>query len=485
VAESIVLTAAGAVLGLGLAYAAIELLLALAPATIPRVATVGIDARVLVVTFATSVVVAFVFGMVPTLQAWRRDLQSSIRDNSGRSATAGRRHRRVRSALVVVELTLAVMLMTGAGLLIQSLWRLQRVDPGFAAPGVLKAEYQLPGSRYPQSFANFPNWTEVHRFGEETRRRIAALPGVTSVALAANHPLDAGNTSSINVVGRESEGVDWPEPVIRRVDQTYFETMRVPLVAGRGFLAADDRATAPVIIINEAARRRFFATQEPLGQRIFLWGAQRLVVGVVGDERMYGLSQATPPAVYLPLSQAPGGGGSILVRTERDPAQLASAVRAAVREIDPALPLFGVESLTHTVAETLGQRRFTMLVLVVFAALALLLAAIGVHGVLSYTVAQRTHEIGIRMALGADRPAVRNLVMTDAARLAGGGVALGLAGGLLTTRVLTTLLYGVEATDPLTFAAVALALGGVALLASWLPARRAAGVDPMVALRAD
>jgi putative ABC transport system permease protein len=205
----------------------------------------------------------------------------------------------------------------------------------------------------------------------------------------------------------------------------------------------------------------------------------------VGDERMYGLSQATPPAVYLPLSQAPGGGGSILVRTERDPAQLASAVRAAVREIDPALPLFGVESLTHTVAETLGQRRFTMLVLVVFAALALLLAAIGVHGVLSYTVAQRTHEIGIRMALGADRPAVRNLVMTDAARLAGGGVALGLAGGLLTTRVLTTLLYGVEATDPLTFAAVALALGGVALLASWLPARRAAGVDPMVALRAD
>ena len=475
-AESAVLTAAGAAVGFLLAFVGLRLLLSLAPATIPRVTAVGIDARVLAASFVLIVLVAFVFGMVPTLQAWRRDLQTSMRE---RAASGGR----VRSGLVVAELTLAVMLMTGAGLLIQSLWRLQKVDPGFSAAGVLKAEFQLPSSRYPASFANFPRWPEITRFTTEVRRQIGALPGVSSVSIAANHPLDAGFTNSIRVIGREAEAADWPEPAVRRVDDGYFATMQVQVMSGRVLLASDDATAPPVVVINEAARRRFFPTQEPLGQLVSLWGQQRAIVGIVGDEHMYGLAETTPPALYLPLTQAPTTGGSLLVRTRQNPADLAVQVRATVRQIDPALPLFGVEPLTTTISASLAQRRFTMIVLGGFALVALLLAAIGVHGVLSYAVAQRTREIGIRMALGADRPTVRSLIMRQGGKLAAFGVALGLVGGLATTRVLTSLLYGVSPDDPFTLAGVTLLLGAVALLASWTPARRATGVDPMVALR--
>jgi predicted permease len=261
--------------------------------------------------------------------------------------------------------------------------------------------------------------------------------------------------------------------------------MSVALVAGRALQSPDDPSGNPVLVINEAARRRFFATQEPLGQQISLWGRQRTVVGVVGDEHIYGLSESTPPAVYLPLAQAPTTGGTVLVRTQRDPASLAASVRSIVRSIDPALPLFGVEPLTTTVSASLAQRRFTMIVLGGFALLALLLAAIGVHGVLSYAVARRTREIGIRMALGADRHTVRALIMRQGGLLAAAGVALGLAGGLVTTRILSSLLFGIGPDDPITFLGVAVVLGIVALIASWTPATRATGVDPMVALRSE
>jgi predicted permease len=484
-AESVVLTAAGAAAGLALAFAGLRLLIALAPTSIPRVGEIGLDARVLAVTLAVSVAVGVAFGAVPLLQAWTRDIQGALRSETGRGATAGREQRRLRAGLVVAELTLAVMLMIGAGLLIQSLWRLQRVDPGFAAGGVLKAEFQLPGTRYPASFDSFPRWPVVRRFVDEARRRAAALPGVAAVAIASNHPLDAGYTSSISVVGREAEADAWPEPAIRRVDHGYFAALRVPLLAGRTFQATDETDAAPVMLINEAARRRFFATQDPLGQLVVLWGRQRAVIGVVGDERIYGLAQNTPPSVYLPLTQAPATGGTILIRARGDAAALIPDVRAVVRALDPALPLFGVEPLIQTISNSLGQRRFTMVVLGVFALLALTLAAIGVHGVLSYNVVQRTHEIGVRLALGADSRSVRGLIMSQAARLAAAGVALGMLGGLATTQLLTALLYGVRPVDLLTFAGVALVLAAVALLASWLPARRATGVDPMVALRSE
>ncbi len=484
--EGAVLTLAGALLGVVLAVAGLQLLLAMAPADVPRVAAVNIDARVLAATLLLSGLVGLAFGMLPTLQARRLNLQASLQGES-RGASAGGERTRFRSALVVTELAFAVMLMIGAGLLIKSLWRLEQVDPGFRPQGLLKAEYQLPASRYPRDFSQWPNWPEMQRFNEELRHRVGALPGVDGVAIAGSHPLDAGFTSSIRVVGREAEAADWPEPSIRLVAPGYFETVGVPLVAGRRFGESDDAAAQPVIIVNQAAKRRFFGTQEPLGERINLWGANRTLVGVVGDERIHGLDQATPPAVYLPLPQVPSAGGShsLLVRVSGDPAALAPSLRALVRELDPALPLFGVEPLEQTLANSVGQRRFTMIVLGIFAAVAFFLAAIGVHGVLSYVVAQRTREIGIRMALGADRGSVGGLVVRQGAVLAATGLALGLVGALAVSRVLSSLLYGVGTRDPLTFAGAALVLGAVALIATYLAARRATRVDPMVALRAE
>jgi predicted permease len=352
---------------------------------------------------------------------------------------------------------------------------------------VLKAEYQLPASRYPRDFSQWPNWPAPRRFNDDLRNRVRALPGVQGVTMAGSHPLDAGYTSSIRVVGREAEAADWPEPSIRIVAPGYFETLGVPLVEGRRFGESDVVTATPVIVINQAARRRYFETQEPLGQQINLWGANRSVVGVVENERIHGVATEPPPAVYLPLGQVPSASGShsLLVRATGDPVALAPVVRRVVRELDPALPLFGVEPLERTLANSVGQRRFTMMVLGLFAAVALLLAAVGVHGVLSYTVAQRTREIGIRMALGADLTQVRRLVMRQGAVVVAGGLALGLLGALVARGVLATLLYGVGTSDPATFAGVALVLGLVATLATYLPARRATRVDPMTALRTE
>lgn len=444
----------------------------------------GLNINVLLVTLAVSVAVGLIFGFLPTFQARRMDLQVALKDE-GRGASAGREHRGFRSILVVTELALAVMLMVGAGLLIKSLWRLEQVDPGFRATGVIKAEYQLPASRYPKSFAVWPKWPETFRFNDEIQRRVALLPGVTATAVASNHPLDAGFTSSIVVAGREAEAADWPEPSIRLVAPRYFETLRVPIVEGRPIRESDDATALPVVVINEAARRVFFAKQDPLGQQIGLWGAARTVVGVVGNERFHGLDAETPPGVYLPANQVPSASGNytLLVRSSTNAADLTASLRRIVREIDPALAVFGIEPLDQTIANSVGQRRFTMLVLGVFAAMALFLAIIGVHGVLSYSVAQRTREIGIRMALGADRRAVRGLILSQGARLVAGGLVFGLVGASVLTRLLSSLLYSVGPGDPLTFLGVAVTLGAVGIVASYLPARRAMRVAPAVALR--
>ena len=485
--EGVLLAVAAALLGTVVATLGVRALVALAPADIPRIAEAAVDIRVLTVTFLVSLAAGLGFGMVPTLQALRVDLQGALKDDGGHGASAGRNRTRLRSTLVVVEFALAVTLVIGAGLLIKSFWRLQQVDAGFRTEGILKAEYQLPASRYPVDFRRWPDFREMHAFTQGLLETVAALPGVASAAIAGQHPLDPGFTNSFSVVGREAEARDWPEISVRRVTPGYFATMGVPLVRGRLLRDADTTASAAVVLINEAAARRFFDGHEPLGKQIDFWGSARTVVGVVGDERFHGIDAAPPPAVYAPLAQTPSanGSGALLVRTDRDPAALVAGIRGAFRQQDPALAVFGLEPFAETVSRSVGERRFTMVVLGLLASVALALAVIGIHGVLSYAVAQRTREIGIRLALGANPGRVRRLVVLEGLTLAGAGALLGLVAAWALTRGLSSLLYGVAPTDPMTFVAVPTALMVVAFAASYLPARRATRVDPVAALRGD
>jgi len=483
--ESLVLTLLGAALGVLVAYAGLDLLLALAPGDIPRLSAVGIDLRVLALTLGVSTLVGIAFGMIPTLQARRFDLQAALK-GTGVAALATRDRGRVRSALVVGELALAVVLTVGAGLLVKSFWELHRVDPGFRADGVLKAEFQLPEGRYPQDFAQWPNWPAQQRFVGEVLREAEALPGVEAAAVAASHPLAAGFTNGFQVVGREAEAENWPEISFRQVTPGYFRTMDVPLREGRAFRAGDDASAPRVMVINETSRRRFFPRGDALGQRIRLFGREWTVVGVVGDEHIRGLAEAAPPAAYVALAQAPlSGAGSVLVRAQGDPAALARPLAGAVRRVDPGLAVFALEPLETTLSQSLGQRRFTMLLLTTFAGLAVVLAVVGVYGVLSYLVARRIPELGIRLALGASRREIVGLVVRQASRLALAGLGLGLVGALAATRLLRGLVWGVSTVDPLTYGAVALVLAAAAVLASWVPAWRAARVDPLTALRSE
>jgi len=483
VAEGLVLSAAGAGLGLLVARWVLDLLLTLAPASIPRVANATIDLRVLAATLAVTLLVALGIGLVPALQARRVNVQNTLKTETGRAVFSLAR-RRVQSALVVVQVTLAMMLTIGAGLLINSFWHLYSVDPGFRAEGVVKFEYQLPSTRYPQRFQDYPAWPEVRRFHDELLRRTGALPQVDAVALAGDHPLAAGFTNSFVVVGREAEARNWPEISVRRVSAGYPQVVGLALVGGRHLRDSDNVQAPPVAVINETARRMFFTNRDPIGQQVEFWGTPRTIVGIVANEKIHGLADATPPALYVPLDQGPIG-GTLLVHVTGDMRTATSAIRSIFREIDPALAVFGVEPLRQTVAESLAERRFTMLLLGSLAALALLLAALGVYGVLSYGVAQRTGDIGIRMALGAEPGSVLRLIIVEGLVLIGAGLGAGTLGAALLTRLLRTLLYGVTPTDPLTFAAAVVVLTLTAVAASYLPARRASKLDPIAALRAE
>jgi len=484
-AETLSLTLVAAALGVGLAYGVLAWLVASAPAEVPRLTTAAIDVRVLSVTVAIAVGAGLVFGLVPTLQAGRAALRIGLA--AGVARTAARARRRSRAALVVAELALAVMLVAGAGLLVRSFWLLQQINPGFEPSGVVKAEYQLPSSRYPVDFSVWPDFKEQHAFTRTLVERARRLPGVRSAAVAGNHPLDPGFTNSFLVVGREAEASTWPEISVRRVTSGYFETVGLRLVRGR---VIDDRDTtdgAPVAVINEAAAERFFGDGEPLGHEIRFWGTSRRIVGIVANERFQGLTTPAPIAVYTPLAQTPGtnGAGVLLVKADGDLEPLGAALPRLIREIDPMLAAFGVEPLGDTKAQATADRRFTMTLVGLFAAMALALAGLGVHGVLSYGVAQRRREIGIRMALGAQPDRVRWQVVGEGLALSGAGLAIGVAGTLALSGWLRSLLYGVTPIDPLTLSAVGGLLVVVAAVASYVPARAATRVDPVVALRVE
>jgi predicted permease len=484
VVENIALTLTSAVLGLLLASGVLRVLLLTAPPDVPRLSTVDIDLRVLSIALLISIVVGLTFGLVPVVFACRTDVQSALKADDARGTTSGRDRGFTRSALVVSEIALAVVLIVGAGLLIKSFWRLTHVNPGFETDAVIKAELQLPAARYPMNFSTYPNLPEVQAFTATLLARTSGLPGIESMALAANHPLDAGFTNSWAVIGREAEATDWPEVSIRRVSPGYFSTLRVPLLRGRLLDESDDLSAPAVVLVNQEVVRRFFPKQDPLGQRILFRGP-RTIVGIVGDEKIHGLRAPAPIALYLPLVQAPSTTQVLIARTSGDQDAVVRSLRTTVRSIDPGLALFGVEPLGQTVSQSVEEQRFTVFLLGVFAALALTLAAIGIHGVLSYSVAQRRREIGIRMALGAAPERVTRLVFDQGIRLTGIGLVVGLALGWIFARSLTELLFEISATDIATFVTVVVVLSGVALLAVWLPARRAARVDPLVALRSE
>ena len=391
-----------------------------------------------------------------------------------------------RGALVVAEVALALMLAVGAGAMIRSLMRLEAVDPGFQADGVIKAEFQLPAGRYPRDFRKWPDFAEMHRFNASLLEQLASVPGIDAASLAGNHPLDAGFTNSFTIVGREAEGRNWPEISVRRVTPGYFRVVQVPIVRGRAFRDGDTTAAPAVALVNEAAARRFFGEADPIGQQIQFWGTARTIVGLVGNERFHGITEAPPPAVYSPLSQTPSadGGEALLIRTG-EPNAMTGAVRHAIAQVDPGLAVFGVEPLRTTLEESFGRRRFVMLLLTCFAVIALALSAIGMHAVLSADVAARTREIGIRMALGARPLEVLRLVLSRSARLTAIGLIVGLAGALGLMRLLASLLFDVHTSDAASVGAALIVLTAVTLAASLIPAARALGTEPATTLRQE
>jgi predicted permease len=483
-AESVLLAVIGAVFGVGLAWVGLRGLLAFAPPDIPRLNEAGIDGRVLITSLGLTLLVGLAFGMVPILQALRVDVMGILRGEAG-ALSQGRDRKRVREGLVIAELAMSVALAICAGLVVRSFASVMNVDSGFRAEGVLKAQYQLPESRYPRDFSKFPNFTEILQFNERLLGRVRAIPGVQSAAIAAAHPLDAGFTNSWRVIGREAEGDNWPEIAVRVTTPGYFETMGLTVVRGRLTEDADDTQAAPVAVINETTARKYFATQDPIGQQLAFWGLPRRIVGVVKDERIHGLTEETPAATYIPFAQAPSTIGVLLVRTSGDPMQAAPSVRQAIQATDAQLAVYGVEPFTATVMASEGQRRFAVLVLGVFAVVTIALALIGIHGVVSYVAAQRTREIGIRLALGATRGSVITMVIRGGLGLALTGIVVGLLGAMAGSRLLSGLLFGVSSFDPLTFVLVPLVVVLATLAATWLPAQRAARAAPLSAIRSE
>jgi len=483
--ESLLLTIGAAAVGLLFSAIGLRLLLAMAPPDLPRASGIGINATVLGFTLAVAIVVSFGFGLLPTFSALKVDPQLALRD-AGHAAPTRRNQRRLRDGLVVAELAVAVVLVVGASLLVRTFWTLRQVDPGFTAENVLRASLQLPPSRYPQSYDDYPHWTRVSSYYDQVSQRVGAIAGVRSVAFASAGPLEPGFTNSFIIEGREAEAARGQAEISTRlVSPGYFATVGLPLVRGRLLGDRDDSTAPAVAVINAAAARRYFADQDPVGHRLKFWGQWREIVGIVGDERFHGLTEAAPAAVYTPLRQTPTAAVTFLARTAGDPARLVGAVRREIWSVDGDIALFDIATMRATLGSSIARQRFTMFLLGAFAGIAIVLALLGVHGVVSYTAAQRTGEMGIRVALGATHGEIVRLVFGRGAALVLAGLALGVVASLAGSRLLAHLLFGVEGTDPATYAVMGLAIALVAFGASYLPARRAAAIDPTVALRAE
>jgi len=482
--ESLVLSLAGAMLAIPLAFWAIRLFVRLSPDNVPRMGSAGLDLQVIIFTAGIAVATSFIFGLVPALRSANPNLLQFMKDG-GRGASSGRSHQRLRGALVVAETAIGLMLLVSAGLLLRSFHRLMLVDPGFNPHNVLTFNFDLPEAKY--------NPDQQRNFYDELLRRLQALPGVQSVAGVTPLPLSDNNlVITFQIEGRPAPKGEDPYADMRIASPEYFHTVGIPLLRGRDFSEHDTRTSTRVAIVNDAFVKRFFPNEDPLGRHITPgWGENGKeypyeIVGVVGNVKHRSLSTGFTPEYYLSYRQTPGAGLTMCVRTSGDPGSLNSAVRNTVASMDSDVPLYDVKTLDTYVGASVAQPRLQAMLLEVFAALALVLTTIGIYGVVAYSVAQRTHEIGIRMTLGATRTDVLGMVLKSGLQLTALGMLVGLAGAVAVTRWLASLngmLFQTSPMDGLTFGIVIGVLTLVSLLAGYVPARRATKVDPMMALR--
>lgn len=483
VAEGFVLVLIASMLGIGLAYAGLKILLLFAPDSVPRTEEIGVGLPVLVFTIAVAIVAVFLFGFAPLAQVSERNLANWIRGAGQRAIRGG--GQALRKGLVVAEIALAVILVIGSGLMIRAFWKLQQVNTGFEPSGVVSFSLNLPAAKYKSP--------ERLQFVTALQQRLSSIPGVTSASIAGGLP----PLRRINANDTEIEGYQpTPDSPAQNVDywnvvgNEYFRTMKIRLLEGRSFEAQDDNPNAmPVVMVNQALAKRFW-TGSPIGRRVNPGFANPKVwftiVGVVEDTKNAGMDKPAGPELYFQVRQVNqfiGSNVSFVVRTANDAAGLESSIRSVVRELDAGLPVYNLWSMDEAVSKSMVQPRFLALLLATFSGIALFLAAIGIYGVMAYSVAQRTQEIGVRMALGARPLHVLRLIFGQSLVMLLLGVVIGVAGAFALTRLMRTLLFEVTATDPLTYISVIGLLVVVALLASYLPARRAAKVDPLIALR--
>ncbi|HEX7052180.1 MAG TPA: ABC transporter permease [Longimicrobiales bacterium] len=482
--ESVILALIGGAVGVAVAFWGVRVLVAAAPAEIPRLEEVALSPTALAFAAAVSLASAVLFGLAPALRASRGSPGAALGETSLR-ATAGAGTRRRRGALAAAELALSLVLLVAAGLVLRSFAQLRATDPGFETEGLLTFSLSLQGDRYD------PDGVTASTFAE-LRRRMEAIPGIEKTAIVSSLPMGGGGF----YLGRSFLAEGRPEPpqgeevsgMWNVVSPDYFGTMRIPLLRGRDFSSADGAESTPVMIVNREFARRMFPDGDALGKRVRSWRDENLyreIVGIVGDVRFFGAGDEIRPLVYVPHPQNEWGSMVVVVRTAGDPMTVVGALRDAVRGLDPDLAVDDVQTMDQVFAASVAPRRFGSLLLGTFAGIAVVLAAIGIYGILSFGVTQRTREIGIRMALGARREDVLRMVVREAAVIALVGTVAGLAGALVVSRLLKSLLYQVSATDPVTFGGVVLLLIAVAVAASLAPARRAASVDPATTLRAE
>jgi len=480
--ESALIALLGGTLGLAVAGSGLSSLLAMAPSNLPRLNDIRLDGWVFAFTFLISILTGAVFGIAPALYATKSNLSETLKEGEGR-ASAGAGRARLRQGLVISEFALSLVLLTGAGLMIATFAKLMNTNPGFDAHHVLTMQFWLDGSKYNST-------PEIMRFYRAVEQRIEGLPGVNAEGVvAAGLPLERGGNNGVRILGpKESE---WISMNYREITPDYFRAIGTALRQGREFTQTDAETSSSVVIINEAAARKYFPDEGSLGKHLYVSGVLCEVVGVAGDVKSY-LDQPAEPTTFIPAAQAKWGTSrlfegwfprSIVVRTRGNPLILNRALREAMAAADPLVPTGAVRSMDQVLAHSLALRSFMMLLLSIFGGLALVLASVGIYGVISFAVSQRTREIGVRMALGARPADVLQMILTEGLKLVAVGVVLGTVAALLLTRLLEGMVYGVSMRDPLIFALVNLLMAAVSLAACYVPARRAMRVDPLVALR--